>query len=152
MATRTHLSVTSYAHCPVFEMHAESNQPRWRTWFLTSLLVGALSTVGLRDLKLPMRLNPILPSSGLLRGVRFFDTDVSGLLWTDTQSRNVNNKPPYAAWQPRRRKNYAALGCLIPTFRDYSEPIGSPETSIPNHLMLPNNPEGGWHYHGGGHS
>ena len=34
----------------------------------------------LPDLKLPPRLTRSLPSSGLLRSVRWFDTDVSGLL------------------------------------------------------------------------
>jgi hypothetical protein len=32
-----------------------------------------------RDLGLPPRLNSVLSSSGLLRGVRWFETDVSGL-------------------------------------------------------------------------
>jgi hypothetical protein len=32
----------------------------------------------MQDFKLPLRLNEILPSSGLLRGVRWFETVVSG--------------------------------------------------------------------------
>jgi hypothetical protein len=34
----------------------------------------------MRGRRLPPRLNSILPSSGLLRGVRWFATDVTGLL------------------------------------------------------------------------
>jgi hypothetical protein len=68
----------------------------------------------LRDLRLPPRFKSLLPSSGLLRGVRWFDTDVSGLPvgpvfkafffdiltfedGTDQYSRKVGFRPPYAA-------------------------------------------------------
>jgi hypothetical protein len=72
----------------------------------------------LRDLRLPaaVDLNPSIPSSGLLRGLRWFETDVFGLPicpisrghcprsssltledGTDRYSRNVCFKSPYAA-------------------------------------------------------
>ena len=60
----------------------------------------------LRDRTLPPRLNWILLSAGLWRGVRWFETDVSGL---------------------------ALKG----------DPIGSPETSVSNHLTPHNKPEDG---------
>jgi hypothetical protein len=64
----------------------------------------------MRDLRFPPPLKWILPSSGLLRGIRWFETDVSGppigpiFLGSlaleggiDRKSRKVGFKPTYAA-------------------------------------------------------
>ena len=70
----------------------------------------------MRNRRLPQRLNWILSSPGLLHGVRWFETDVSGL----------HISPIYKGELPLK------MG-----------PKGSPETSVSNHLTLRNNPEDG---------
>jgi hypothetical protein len=76
-----------------------------------------------RQEKKETRLYSILPSSGLLSGVRRLETDVSGL-------------PIGPIFKGRLLK----IG-----------PIGSPETSVSNHITQRNNPEDGViHFNGGG--
>jgi hypothetical protein len=66
----------------------------------------------LRDRRLPLRLNGILPSSGLLRGVRWFDMDVSKLsIGPIFKGKTSFTDLPFKMGQ-----------------------IDSPETSVPNHL------------------
>ena len=71
----------------------------------------------MRDRRLPSRLNRILPSFGLLRGVRWFGTDVSALPVGPT---------------------FSGRGCPLKM-----GPTGSPKTSVSNDLTPRNNPEGG---------
>ena len=70
----------------------------------------------LRDGRLPPGLNLIIPSSGLLRGVSWFKTDVSGL-----------------------HIELIFKGQTVSTLRMGS--IGGPETSVLNQLRQRNNPE-----------
>ena len=80
-----------------------------------------------RDRRLPPRLNRILPSAGLLRGVRWFKTDVSGLPIRPIfkgQDQDVHVSS-WTSWP-------------LKTWR-----IRSPETSVLNHLTPRNNPEDG---------
>jgi hypothetical protein len=69
----------------------------------------------------------ILPSPGLLRGVKWFKTDVSGLpIGHIFKVQTVNHKPSSCtAWPLKKR------------------PISSPETSVSNHPTACNNPEHG---------
>jgi hypothetical protein len=50
-------------------------------WSVYSLLIYIQTAQFLRDLRLPPRLNWILPSTELVRCVRWFESDVSGLLF-----------------------------------------------------------------------
>ena len=70
--------------------------------------------------RLLLKLNWILPSSGLLFGVRWLETDVLGL-----PTGHIFKDEAWRAWPLKRG------------------PIGSPETSISNHLTLRNNAEDG---------
>jgi hypothetical protein len=63
-----------------------------------------------------------ISSSGLSRGVRWLDTDVSGL--------------PIGPIFKRQASSSTARPFKM-------EPIRSPETSVSNHLKLPTNPENG---------
>ena len=75
---------------------------------------GGKTSNFVRDRRHPLRLNWILPSSGISRSVGLFRSDVSGLYigpiqetieyGIDTWSRNVGSKPTYAAWYPRSGK------------------------------------------------
>ena len=86
----------------------------------TSSLVGPLSEK-LRYRRLPLPLNWILPSSGLLPGVRWFETDVLGL---------PNPSHLQGSSCPKRKTAWPLkMG-----------PKGSTETSVSNHLTLRNNP------------
>ena len=69
------------------------------------------------DHRLPLQLYWILLSSGLLRGIRWFQTDVSGL---PVQSSRAKKK---TSWPSK------------------VEPTGSPKTLVSDNLMPHNNPE-----------
>jgi hypothetical protein len=80
-----------------------------------------------RDLRLPPRFKWIPPSLGLLLGVRWFKTDVSGLsIGSHLQGSSCPSS--WTAWPLKMR------------------PIGSPETSVLNHLTPSNNPRDGGIY------
>ena len=79
-----------------------------------------------RDRWLPPMLNWILPSSGLLHGVRWFETDVSGL----------PIGPIFNAQAVQDPWHFTALRLKM-------APAGSPKTSVSNHLTPRNNPEYG---------
>jgi hypothetical protein len=53
--------------------------PKELLLFLLAGNESLMSTLDMPHCRLPPRLNLILPSSGLLRSVRWFETDVSGL-------------------------------------------------------------------------
>ena len=74
-----------------------------------------------RGLRFPPRLKRVLQSSGLLHGVKWFETDVSGLHVSPT----VKSQTSWTAWTLK-------LG-----------PMGNPETSVLNHLTPRENPEDG---------
>jgi hypothetical protein len=76
----------------------------------------------MRGLRLTPRLNWILPSSGLLRDVRWFETDVSGL--------RIGSILNVQAIQEDTWLSKVGL-------------LGSPETSVLNHLTSRSNSEYG---------